>query len=234
MTKKYCIVVGGSGDVGKCVVGMLHSQKKHHIISTYFKNYNLDAPTDVLQIRFNAKNIDKRWLEIGEKYPIAYLVFLVGVRSSKQTIVDTSLQEWENLIEINALSFLKLFKMLSNNLRENHARIIVVSSSAVVDNKAESGPYSASKLLLESIVCTLSKEEEKYGIGFNIIAPSLIDSRLARELVAIKGYKSYEEYVNIVLKGKILSIESVARKIVDIINLDAKSFNNGQIFRLFP
>lgn len=27
MNKKYCIVVGGSGDIGKCVTEMLHVEK---------------------------------------------------------------------------------------------------------------------------------------------------------------------------------------------------------------
>lgn len=233
MNKNYCLVVGGSGDVGKCLVDIIHAQNKHQIISTYFKNYNYDAPKDILQVQFDSQNVDTQWTEIAAKYPITCLVFLVGVRSSKKTVVDTSIEEWEKLIEINALSFLKLYKILSNNLRENHARIIVVSSSAVVDNKAKSGPYSASKLLLESVVKTLSKEETKYGVGFNIIAPSLIDSRLARELVAIKGY-DYEYYVDVFLRGNILTTNHVAQKIVDIINMDSKSFRNGQTFYLSP
>lgn len=175
-----------------------------------------------------------KWIEISNKYPIERLVFLVGVRSSKQTIVNTSLDEWKNLIEINAISFLKLYKLLSSNLRENHARIVVVSSSAATDNKAKSGPYSASKLFLESIVQTLSKEESEYGVGFNIVSPSLIDSRLARDLVIAKGYSSYEKYIDTILNGKILSTEIVSKKIVDIINMNNTDFITGQVFYLLP
>lgn len=209
-------------------------RKKYHIISTYFKNYNKLLSTDILQIKYDAQSIDDQWIEISNKYPIERLVFLVGVRSSKQTIVNTSLDEWKNLIEINALSFLKLYKLLSSNLRENHARIVVVSSSAATDNKAKSGPYSASKLLLESIVQTLSKEESEYGVGFNIVSPSLIDSRLARDLVIAKGYSSYEKYIDTILNGKILSTESVSKKIVDIINMNNTDFITGQVFYLLP
>lgn len=122
-------------------------------------------------------------------------MFCIGVRSSKKIVINTDYDEFNRLININAISFLRIYKKLYQNLRKNNANVLVVSSSASLDNKKTNGAYSTSKACLDSISETLKKEKTEYGVTINVIHPSLFDSKLAHEIVEIKGYDDFDKYV---------------------------------------
>lgn len=117
-------------------------------------------------------------------------------------------------------------------LRDSGTKIVVVSSSAPYENKRLNGAYSGSKALLESICLTIAKEEQENGIKINIIAPSLIDTKLAREIVKMKGYDDFEQYVTTCLNGKILKTTDVIKTIYELLSDETNSNISGQIIRL--
>ena len=117
-------------------------------------------------------------------------------------------------------------------LRESRTKIVVISSSAPYENKRLNGAYSGSKALLESICLTIAKEEEENGIRINIIAPSLIDTKLAREIVKLKGYQNFEQYVAECLNGRILKTKDVVKIICELLLDDNACNTTGKIIRL--
>lgn len=204
---KNAVVFGGSGSLGNEYVEMLYDNG-YSVYSTY----NKTKPNNIKakQLKYDALEENEDFFDIISKVDIKILVFCIGTKSSKKYVVDTDYEEFNKLININANSFLRIYKRLSETLRKNNAKVLVVSSSASLENKKTNGAYSASKAYLDSIVETLKKEEVEYGVIINIIHPSLFDSRLAHEIVKMKGYDNFDKYVEEVLSGNIKTAKEIA------------------------
>lgn len=204
---KNAIVFGGSGDLGNEFVELLYNNG-YSVYSTFnnSKSNNIKSK----QLFFDAESDNEEFFKKISNIDIKVLVFCIGVRSSKKIVINTDYDEFNRLININAISFLRIYKKLYQNLRKNNANVLVVSSSASLDNKKTNGAYSTSKACLDSISETLKKEETEYGVTINVIHPSLFDSKLAHEIVKIKGYDDFDKYVAEVLNGEIKSAKEVA------------------------
>lgn len=227
---KNFLIFGGSGDIGISLTSSLLELDHTHVWSSYKKN---DSIIKGHSFYFDAsEGISSTLLTELKNTHIDGLVYLIGEKSSKQLIRDTSFEEWKMLIDINALSFLKIYNQLYTTLKESSTKIVVMSSSAAYENKRLNGAYSGSKALLESICMTIANEEKENGIQINVIAPSLVDSKLARETVKLKGYNNFDQYVNTYLNGNILQIKDVVKTILELLFDKELSRQNGQIIRL--
>lgn len=206
---KNAIIFGGSGSLGNEYIELLYDNG-YSVYSTYNKTKpeNIKAK----HMHFDALESNDEFFENISKFDIKILIFCIGSRSSKEYVVDTDYEEFERLININAKTFLRIYKELSETLRKNKAKVLVVSSSASLENKKTNGAYSASKAYLDSISETLKKEEIEYGVIINVIHPTLFDSRLAREIVKMKGYEDFNKYVEEVLDGKIKNAKEIAEE----------------------
>ncbi|MEE3343669.1 MAG: SDR family NAD(P)-dependent oxidoreductase [Bacilli bacterium] len=216
---KNVLIFGGSGDLGK-EFSDVFLQNDYNVYSTY-KTSKMDY-SNIEQYYYDALADNKDFFEKIKNIAIDVLVFCVGARSSKKEVVDTDYDEFMNLLTINALSFLKIYKELAINLRRNNSKVLVVSSSASLENKVTNGAYSSSKAYLDSIVETLKKEEEKYGVEFKLIHPSLFKSKLAEEIVRMKGYDNLDYYVENVLDGDIKSTKDIVNENIKYLGLKKK------------
>ena len=215
--KRTIVIFGGSGDLGQAIIKNLLLRKdlirEFNIISTYCKN-KVRYLQNIKQLRYDVNTPNNKLLEYLSVQNLSHIFFCIGV-ATRNNLVDTSRNEISNLIDTNALSFLYLYKYLFEAFRKNKTRFIVVSSASAVNNRATYGSYSASKAVLESLVRTLINEEKQYGVTFNILQPSIIDSKLARQTVSIKGYKDFDDYVVNGINNNILKLDSVARTAVN-------------------
>lgn len=224
--RKLIIVFGGSGDVGQAIIRNLNNLPNHNfgIVSTFSKE-GLCSQT-VEQVRYNVSNQNDELKKYFGTKNISHVFFCIGI-ASKSYLIDMSLEEIQKFISINALSFLNIYKSLFETFRKNKTRFIVISSTAAANNRAKYGAYSASKAILESLVKTLAKEEEQYGVTFNILQPSVIDSKLARQTVNMSGYKDFDDYVTNKLNNKILNLDQIAKVAVDYALNEKYSIVNG-------
>lgn len=227
---KNFLIFGGSGDIGINLTSSLLKDAHTNVWSSYQKNYsNIEGKS----FYFDASlGISSTLLKELRNIHIDGLVYLVGERSSKQLVRNTSIEEWKKLIDINALGFLRVYNQLYETLKKSNTKIVVISSSAAFENKRLNGAYSGSKALLESICMTIAKEERENGIQIYVIAPSLIDSKLARETVKLKGYNDFEQYIHMHLNDNILKVNDVVKVILQMLFDEDLSQQDNQIIRL--
>lgn len=205
------VIFGGSGDLGRVLTERL-KMRGIKVLSSYNKKVTLKEGC----FKYTAMgNYNENVFETLNKNEIKYLIFCIGIRSSKQKVEDTPTAEFLDLININALSFIEIYKAIVHNITRNNAHIVVVGSTASLDNKATNGAYSASKAYLTSIVETISKEN--YKVQIHMYNPSLFDSQLAREIVRMKGYRDFDKYVDENLGGKIKTTNEIASEIEKLI-----------------
>jgi len=115
-------------------------------------------------------------------------------------VVDTPMQEVEDVLKVNLTSIFHLSKLVLLKMIENgYGRIINISSVAPRVTPRNSATYNMSKAAVNALTKTLSREVASYGITVNAIAPGLVmTERILKSRIpgmADKSGISPEEYL---------------------------------------
>jgi len=232
MHNKSVIVFGASGAVGAAIIKSLQLRGITDIIGTYnnnrpeihgchFFHYDVKEPVSVEFINSLCSLIKHKEISI---------IYTIGMASSKQKVTSTPIAEWEELLKVNCLGFGMTYKGFQHLFRRNGARIIVFSSNATKTSSEKNGPYTASKVALESLVITLAKEEREYGVRLNVIAPSLIDSPLADKVLQMKGVTK-EQHAKSLPWGRSIELAEISEAAVSLAVDDYWKYISGQVIR---
>ena len=222
------LVVGGTGSVGKKIVGILSAQGA----DVFYSSRATRGPlTEGTHFRWDAsekfvppKNLICRDAEL-------LLFYCVGLPSSKQTIRETKISEFERLFQSNALGLIRVYQAIKN-AGQVRLNIIAISSDATLSARPNNGPYTISKVALETIARTIAFEDGESGTRINVLAPSLIDSPMARKISGYAGRKNFSDVVSTLPNGRALVPAEVARAAIEMSLSKSWSYTNGQVFRL--
>jgi NAD(P)-dependent dehydrogenase (short-subunit alcohol dehydrogenase family) len=162
---------------------------------------------------------------------ISILVNNAGIASRGNTVVDTDPLELERVLRVHAMAPHFMSKLVAPHMRDKgRGDIIIISSVATLYHSANGGPYNMGKAAAEALALTLAKEERKYGIRTNIIAPGLtatdMGSRLAAARAGKKGMDIHDLDATMPF-GHVCSPEEVAAAVVYMVS-DANPYANGQ------
>ncbi|HUD52717.1 SDR family NAD(P)-dependent oxidoreductase [Parvibaculum sp.] len=162
---------------------------------------------------------------------IGILVNNAGIASRGQTVAETDPQELERVLRVHAMAPHFVSKLVVPHMRkERRGDIVIISSVATLHMAANGGPYNMGKAAAEALALTLAKEERKYGIRTNIVAPSLTDTDMGRRLAAARMGKKEMDIHELDDKypfGHVCSAEEVAAAVVYLVS-DANPYANGQ------
>lgn len=112
------------------------------------------------------------------------LINNAGNASRGQTVKDTDPAEIHKLLDTHAFGAWALSKLVIPSMRERpRGDIVMISSAATVHWGGNSAPYNMAKAAMEALAWTLAKEERRFGIHVNVVAPALTDTEMGRRLV---------------------------------------------------
>jgi 3-oxoacyl-[acyl-carrier protein] reductase len=135
----------------------------------------LGADEDLVEI------VETTRRELG---PIGILVSNAGRASRFEAVVDTDPEQLAIALATNAVGPFRLCQLVIPEMRSlPRGDIVVVSSAATLENRANGAPYNMSKAALEAFAITLAKEEREHGIHVNVVMPGLVDTDMGRKLV---------------------------------------------------
>lgn len=105
------------------------------------------------------------------------LVNAIGGYLGGVDVADTSLEDWEHMMNLNLKSvFLVCRAAVPHLVRQAHAKIVNVASVAGLEGEAGHAAYSASKAGVIRLTEALSEEIRGKGVNVNCVMPTIIDT----------------------------------------------------------
>ena len=236
MSNKTAVISGASGDIGISLAHAFYNEN-YDLVLLYNRNkksiddfINAHNSKDIkilpLKVDFtDIKEVNNVINDIKSNFEnIDVLINNAGI-SLIRFFDETSLEEWDNVFNINVKSAFMLSKaFIPNMINRKKGNIINISSMWGISGASMEVAYSASKAALIGMSKALSKEVGPSNINVNVIAPGVIDTKMNNNL-SDEDLKILWEETPI---GRLGKPEDVAHMAVFLAS-DKASFITGQV-----
>lgn len=176
--KKNILIIGGSSGVGLALVKLL-CEENNVIVASRTNETISDLPVSYLPF-----DVDKDDLDIN-KIPdqlngFVYCPGSINLRPFKGLKQEVFIQDFS----INVLGAIKTLQAVQNNLQnsETPSSVVLFSTVAVRTGMPFHSSVATAKGALEGLARSLAAELAP-KVRFNVIAPSLVDTRMAEKFL---------------------------------------------------
>lgn len=161
--------------------------------------------------------------------PLSIVVSNAGTASRGRAVAQTSLSEFQSLMQVHAFGPIGLLQAALPDLRSaGRGDIVMISSTIAVATPAGAAPYSMAKAAMESCVMTLAREERSHGIRANVVAPGLVETEMGRRLVyALTDGSSIDDLKAHYPFGRVCVPDDVAATVAFLVS-DEAAYITGQ------
>ncbi len=186
-------ITGAAGNLGQAVVRAFQStgahlclvDRKPDRLPTLYPGLD-GSPDHLLATSIDLQDEQAVGVLVGrivERFGrIDVLVNTVGGYRAGQQVHQTSLAEWDAMLELNArTAFVISRAVVPTMLDQREGRIVHIASRAGLKGGSRSAAYSASKSALLRLTESLSAELKHKGIRVNCVLPGTIDTPQNRE-----------------------------------------------------
>lgn len=202
--KKNVLITGAGGGIGYELSKKFISSGRYNVFITDcsnelcntfnklkddLKNYdfltdsfgNLKSELNVYPIEANLRNnIDIKHL-VNRFDELDVLINNAGVGLNNE-LIETNIDEWKNLIDVNFLAPIKLTKQLFPLLKKTNGHIVNVSSGQVFFRLPSWGAYTATKSALSVFSELLSFELSKHNVRVSTIYPFMVNTPFYKDI----------------------------------------------------
>lgn len=173
MRAKVAVVTGGAHGIGRAVVSRLGSMGYQVFsIDTVEGSEGESVPVqadlaDPAQVEAACREI------LGQQAMIDLLVNNAGISGEWKGPLETTLEEWDRVINVNLRAYWLMAKHLIPHMPEGSA-IVNISSTRALMSEPNTEPYSASKGGVVALSHSLAISLAEKGIRVNCISPGWI------------------------------------------------------------
>ncbi len=229
---KTVIVTGGSRGIGRAIAEKF-AKENYNVILNYNKSEYaaLDIAKQYKNVEIfkanvsNPKDVEAMINFAIEKHGhIDILVNNAGI-SSSCLLQEMSLEEWNNLFEVNVTgTFLTTKNVLPHMISQKSGKIINISSVWGLVGASMEVAYSASKAAIIGFTKALAKEVGPSGITVNAIAPGIVMTDMVSNLTV----SEFEEIRNEIPLERIGETSDIANAAFFLAS-DGASYITGQV-----
>ena len=187
---KVAVVTGATGSLGSSVTKELLGHGIHVIVTYRTKESLASLRGDLGPM---AAQLESRKADVTDEKDVAdlfdgirqdhgrvdILVNTVGTYRGGKEIWETSVKEWEFMMNVNLLSaFLCCRAALPMMIEHNYGKIINIAARPALErrNRVKSGAYAVAKAGVLVLTETIAEEVKKLDINVNAVLPSTIDT----------------------------------------------------------
>ena len=192
---KVSIITGAGSGIGRACAKLLFSKKskvvlvdinQENLAKTVAELTEIGDPNNILSLPLNVCN-EGDMTEMANQTVTRFeridnLVACVGIlRLGKtlKTTVDTSLEEWQKIIQTNLTgTFLSDRAVLPTMIAQKQGDIINISSVSGRQGRAFDAAYCASKFGIIGLSESLAEEVSAYGVRVQTLLPDAVDTPL--------------------------------------------------------
>lgn len=163
---------------------------------------------------------------VGEEHGrIDILVANAGI-SYPATVEEGPLSDWENVLDVNVLGYVRAIRAALPWLRKSqHAAIVNMSSCTAGTGLRRRVLYSATKGAIEAMTRALAADLLHEGIRVNCVSPGTVDTPLISRLITQAPNPALQREVYNARQptGFMVSAEEVARAVLYLAHPEARS-----------
>lgn len=236
MKKRYVVITGASRGIGRAA-WELFAKNNWFVIGIGRSPLQGDIPQQGHFIQADV-SYEKDWQKIKEETAritdqLDAVVNNAAIQVTKP-IIDTTLEEWDQVINANLRSVFLSVKLLHSLLKAgNGGAIVNVSSVHAVATSKDIAAYAASKGGMLALTRALAIELAPDKIRVNTVLPGAVDTEMLRSGLNRDhaGSGTTDERMEILASktviGKIGRPEEIARAIYFLADQDESSFTTG-------
>jgi glucose 1-dehydrogenase len=237
MNKRTMLITGAAGGIGQATVDVFH-KRGWYVIGIDRALYPGKFPEHGSFIQADVA-LEEDWNKIQTQLSkittsLDALVNNAAIQITKP-LVQTSLEEWDRVLDANLRSVFLSVKMLYPALKaQNGGAIVNVSSVHAVATSKDIAAYAASKGGMLALTRALAIELAPDNIRVNAILPGAVDTGMLRAGLnrdhAGDGTpeERLENLARKTVSGKIGEPEEIARAIYFLADQEESSFITGQ------
>ena len=232
-TVRRALVTGGSGDLGAAICARLAADGLQVIVHANANPERAEATAEAIRagggsaqaLAFDVADGEAARAAIegllGEG-PIQVVVNNAGIHDDAP-MAGMSQQQWKRVIDVSLHGFFHVTQpLLLPMARTRWGRIVSVSSVAAVLGNRGQANYAAAKAALHGASRSLAREMASRGITVNVVAPGVIEGRMAAQAFAPEVVKQ------LVPAGRAGTCDEVAA-VVAFLCSEAAGYVNGQV-----
>lgn len=220
------VVTGGAAGIGKAVAQLFMAEGALVAVIDRDPGGAPEGATALQADVTSDSGVNAAIISFGSKHGrIDVLVANAGV-SYPATVEDGPLEDWQRILDINVLGYVRATRAALPFLRRSqHAAIVNMSSCTAATGLRRRVLYSATKGAIEAMTRAMAADLLHEGIRVNCVSPGTVDTPLIGKLIveAQDPALQREVYNQRQPTGFMVSPEEVAHAVLYLANPRARS-----------
>lgn len=159
---------------------------------------------------------------------ISGFVHSIGVTGADREVTELTLEEWNEIVEINLTSaFIGLNVLLPSLREQGDGRVVLMASIAGKEGNVGQSAYSAAKAGMIALTKSVAKETAQDGVRVNCLAPTMIEGPLMERMTS----RQIESLLAKIPMGRVGRPAEAAALVAWLLS-DESTFSTGQCFDL--
>ncbi len=189
------IVAGGSGGLGQAVCDLL-ARRGSDVALTYHHNREA-GETGAAMVRAQGREAELRQVQLQDSPAVGLflsdmverfggvhsVVYAAGPDIRQRYVSEVTPKEWRESVDADLNGFFNLVHAALPCLRARRGALVAITTMAHVRYPPRDILSAAPKAAVEQLVQGIAREEGRYGVRANCVAPGMIEAGLGQRII---------------------------------------------------